>query len=315
MDLDVIYNEDCRSGLINLPENSIDCCVTSPPYFNLRDYGVDCQIGLEDSPEDYIENLADVFDQVRRVLKPDGTLWINIGDCYAGSMKGAANYADNAMNYKQGTNRGMLGKSVVVKKYSGYKNKDLIGIPWMLAFALRSSGWYLRQDIIWAKKNVMPESVTDRCTKSHEYLFLLTKSEKYYFDQEAIRERAVTSKSIVTGQRYRGKKYTENPDKFYKTKSGNAYKYREFRNKRDVWSVSTGRFPGNHFAVFPEKLIVPCILAGCPEEGVILDPFMGAGTTALVAKKLCRKYVGFEINSEYVSIANDRLEKELGLFL
>lgn len=172
MEANIIYNIDCLTGLRNLPDDSIDCCVTSPPYFNLRDYGVSGQIGLEDTPEQYIQKLVGVFHEVRRVLAPAGTLWVNIGDCYAGSGKGAANYPDNAMKYKQGTNRGTVGRSAIVKKFDGYKSKDLIGIPWMLAFALRADGWFLRQDIIWAKPNPMPESMKDRCTKSHEYIFL-----------------------------------------------------------------------------------------------------------------------------------------------
>lgn len=240
MEANIIYNIDCLTGLRNLPDDSIDCCVTSPPYFNLRDYGVSGQIGLEDTPEQYIQKLVGVFHEVRRVLAPAGTLWVNIGDCYAGSGKGAANYPDNAMKYKQGTNRGTVGRSAIVKKFDGYKSKDLIGIPWMLAFALRADGWFLRQDIIWAKPNPMPESMKDRCTKSHEYIFLLTKSPKYYFDCEAIHEKAVTSGTIPTNApRYGGNKYTATPEKFYRTKSGNAYIDREFRNKRDVWTIPT----------------------------------------------------------------------------
>lgn len=197
MQLNTIHTGDCLEGLRKLPDNSVDCCATSPPYFNLRDYGVDGQIGLEDTPEEYISRLVEVFREVRRVLKPEGSLWVNIGDSYMGSMKGAANYPENAMNYKQGTNRGTLGVATIVKKYSGYKRKDLIGIPWMLAFALRADGWYLRQDIIWHKPSVMPESVLDRCTKAHEYIFLLSKCPKYYFDSSSISEPCVTCDSSV----------------------------------------------------------------------------------------------------------------------
>lgn len=279
METNIIYNIDCLTGLRNLPDDSIDCCVTSPPYFNLRDYGVTGQIGLEESPEQYIQKLVGVFHEVKRVLAPAGTLWINIGDCYAGSGKGAANYPDNAVKYKQGTNRGTVGCSTIVKKFDGYKSKDLIGIPWMLAFALRTDGWFLRQDIIWAKPNPMPESMKDRCTKSHEYIFLLTKSPKYYFDCEAIHEKAVTTGTIPTdAPRYGGNKYTATPEKFYRTKSGNAYIDREFRNKRDVWTVPTQPLQEAHFATFPEKLVADCILAGCPENGIVLDPFMGSGS-------------------------------------
>lgn len=316
MEVNVIHNIDCLAGLKNLPSDSVDCCVTSPPYFNLRDYGVSGQIGLEDTPEEYIERLIAVFHEVYRVLSPDGTLWVNIGDSYAGSGKGAANYPDNAMKYKQGTSRGTVGCVSIVKKISGYKKKDLIGIPWMLAFALRDDGWFLRQDIIWAKPNPMPESVTDRCTKSHEYIFMLSKSPKYYFDREAIHEKTVT-KGIMpqnSPPRYSGNKYTSHPDKFFRTKSGNVYMDREYRNKRDVWMIPTKPTKEAHFATFPERLAADCILAGCPENGIVLDPFMGSGTTGIVARKFNRRYIGFELNPEYIQIAKRRLKK-LGLFI
>ena len=314
MRTNIIYNKDCLAGLKDLPDNSIDCCVTSPPYFNLRDYGVEGQMGLEDTPEAYIQKLVCVFDEVHRILRPDGTLWVNIGDSYAGSGKGGACYPDNAKKYKQGTNEGSIAIPATAKQYAGYKNKDLIGIPWMLAFALRSRGWYLRQDIIWAKPNPMPESVKDRCVRSHEYIFLFSKSHKYYFDSEAIREPAQTQGKSMGTSRYGGKKYTATPNVFSRTKSGNAYVNNGFRTKRDVWIVPTRPFPGPHFAVFPESLIVNCILAGCPEGGVVLDPFMGSGTTAVVARKTNRRYVGFELNMSYIEIALARLRSELGLF-
>lgn len=209
----------------------------------------------------------------------------------------------------------MLGATATVKKVIGYKNKDLIGIPWMLAFALRAKGWYLRQDIIWAKPNPMPESVTDRCTKSHEYIFLLTKSSKYYFNQKEIQEPAVAKgKDSGYAHRYGGKKYTETPNKFYRTKSGNAYLYRPFRNKRDVWTIPTKPCKEAHFATYPQELISPCILAGCPEGGIVLDPFMGSGTTAIVAKQMNRNYIGIELNKEYKEIADNRLRTIFGLF-
>ena len=197
MNINQIYNSECLQGLKSLPDNSIHCCVTSPPYYGLRDYGNDSQIGLEKTPEEYIQKLVDVFREVNRVLTKDGTLWLNIGDSYAGSMKGAAGYPDNAMNYKQGTNRETLGKATLVKQCTGCKSKDLIGIPWMLAFSLRSDGWYLRQDIIWSKPSVMPESVKDRCTKSHEYIFLLSKNKKYYFDNESIAEPTSSFDTVI----------------------------------------------------------------------------------------------------------------------
>ena len=335
--LNTIHLGDCLKILRTFPENSIDCCVTSPPYYALRDYGVVGQLGLEDTPEQYIKALIDVFEEVRRVLKPTGTLWLNIGDSYAGSMKGCAKYPDNAMKYKQGTNRGMLGNPAVIKKVGGdYKPKDLIGIPWMLAFALRSHGWYLRQDIIWHKPNPMPESVKDRCTKAHEYIFLLSKERNYYFDAESIAEPVsdATIKRLTQNTdeqegalypgydtpvkaikpRYGGKKYTSTPEKFFRTKSGNAYMEREKRNKRDVWTVSTKPCKEAHFATFPPELIMPCILAECPEGGTVLDPFIGSGTTGMVARTLNRNYVGIDINPEYKMIAEQRIIQCENLF-
>lgn len=310
MTINHIYNSECLSGLKDLSDNSIHCCVTSPPYYGLRDYGNDSQIGLESTPEEYIQKLVNVFSEVRRVIKEDGTLWINIGDSYSGSMKGAAGYPDNAMNYKQGTNRGTLGKATLVKQCTGCKSKDLIGIPWMLAFALRADGWYLRQDIIWNKPSVMPESVKDRCTKSHEYIFLLSKKKKYYFDSESIAEPTTTFDSVIRNRDVTKLNNTPGRTKM-KVLVRNDYLT---RNKRSVWTVATQPLKEAHFATFPEKLIVDCIKAGCPEGGVVLDPFIGSGTTAIVARKLNRNYVGFELNPEYVSIANKRLRKELGIF-
>lgn len=322
LDINKTHNMDCLAGLKLMDDNSVNCCVTSPPYYGLRDYGVDGQIGMEETPEQYIEKLVNVFREVRRVLRDDGTLWVNIGDSYCGT--GSKEYYKDP-KYADGRN----GQSVsVTQKIVGYKSKDLIGIPWMLAFALRADGWYLRQDIIWAKPNPMPESVTDRCTKSHEYIFLLSKSARYYFDADAIAEESVTGyrdreknngESAVDTKtrghkgccgnatsRYGGNKYTATPDAFNRTKSGNAYDYRPFRNKRDVWTVATQPFGEAHFATFPPKLIEPCILSGCPVGGVVLDPFMGSGTTAQVAISLQRNYVGFELNPAYIDIANNK---------
>lgn len=305
-----IHISECLSGLKELPDNSVNCCVTSPPYYGLRDYGNKRQIGLEKTPEEYIEKLVAVFHEVRRVMVDDGTLWVNIGDSYAGSMKGAAGYPENAMNYKQGTNRGTLGKATLVKQCTGCKNKDLIGIPWMLAFALRADGWYLRQDIIWSKPSVMPESVTDRCTKSHEYIFLLSKSKKYYFNAKAIAEPATSFDANV---RNRDATKLNNTPGRTKMKGLVRNDYLT-RNKRSVWTVATQPLREAHFATYPEKLIVDCIKAGCPEDGIVLDPFIGSGTTAIVARKLNRNYIGFELNPNYVCIAERRIEKELGLF-
>lgn len=333
-----IYNSECLRGLKTLPDNSINCCVTSPPYYGLRDYGSDKQIGLEKTPEEYIQKLVAVFHEIKRVLKDDGTLWVNIGDSYAGSMKGAAGYPDNAMNYKQGTNRGTLGKATLVKQCTGCKPKDLIGIPWMLAFALRADGWYWRDTIIWSKPNPMPESVKDRCTKSHEYILLFAKSRSYYFDSDAIKVSAKestisrvrqdidnqlgSSRSLKTngnmkaviGGRKRIMKSMSTSDPMFRNNTSREYEYTDTANKRSVWEVSTSAYRDAHFAVFPPKLIVDCIKAGSPEGGVVLDPFMGSGTTAIVSRKLNRNYVGFELNPDYIKIAENRIYNELGIF-
>ena len=306
MDINKIYCMDNREGLKLLDDNSIDCCVTSPPYWNLRDYGVDGQIGLEQTPEEYVQQMVDVFHEVKRALKPEGTLWLNLGDSYSGSGKGAANYPGDYP--KQNTNAGSLTtKGTVGYVPPGLKSKDLVGIPWMIAFALRADGYYLRQDIIWAKPNPMPESVTDRCTKSHEYIFLLSKSEHYYYDNEAIAEDTVYpvgSRPDKKRGEFKGK-YHAHED--FKHISDSFRTIRDKRNKRSVWTVATRPFRGAHFATFPEQLIEPCILAGCPEGGIVLDPFMGAGTTAVVAWKHNRNYIGFELNPEYVKISENRL--------
>ncbi len=326
----VIFGDALR-GLKMLENESVDTCITSPPYYNLRDYGKDEQIGRENTPEEYINNLVLIFREVRRVLKKDGTLWINIGDCYAGSGKGGSSYPENAKKYKQGSNRGSIGIYLSKTTSPECKPKDLIGIPWMLAFALRNDGWYLRQDIIWAKPNPMPESVRDRCTKSHEYIFLLSKSARYYYDAEAIAEPCATSSMARYSQdlehqagservqgktngnvkaalpRYGGKKYTAHPEMFCRTKSGNAYDFRPKRNKRDVWTVSTKPFKGAHFATFPDTLITPCVLAGSKEGGVVLDVFCGSGTTLMVANRYGRNGIGIELNDAYEQLIKDRI--------
>ena len=289
--------------LKTMPSQSVNMCVTSPPYFGLRDYGVDGQIGLEDTPDAYIARLVDVFREVKRVLRDDGTLWVNIGDSYCGTGD-KGDYKDP--KYADGRNGQSVSKT---KNVNGCKHKDLIGIPWMLAFALRADGWYLRQDIIWQKPNPMPESVRDRCTKSHEYIFLLSKSPQYFFDHDAMKEESVCTISQGKSQehRYGGNKYTATPDKFNRTKSGNAYAYTGYRNKRDVWSVATVPYAGAHFATFPEQLITPCVLAGSPADGVVLDCFNGAGTTGVVCARNGRQYIGIELNPEYVTLANERI--------
>lgn len=312
MNINKIYNIDCLAGLRTLADESVNCCVTSPPYFNLRDYGCEAQIGLENTPDEYISKLVDVFREVKRVLKNDGTLWVNIGDSYAGSGKGAWKEKGKQKEiYVPDPNSPQCKNA---KIWKGIKPKDLIGIPWMLAFALRADGWYLRQCIIWNKPNAMPESVTDRCTKSHEYIFLLSKSARYKYDYKAISEKSVWAekdKRLINGPT-QSKKARNSP---YQCKRQGVYCKDMLRNKRDVWTVMTASFKGAHFAVFPKKLIVDCIKAGCPIDGIVLDPFMGAGTTAVVAQKLNRYYIGFELNKEYVELANKRLRDELGLFM
>lgn len=306
-----VINSDCIRGLKDLPNCSVNCCVTSPPYYGLRDYGVDGQIGLEETPEAYVEKMVAVFREVRRVLKNDGTMWLNLGDSYS-SHKDCKSIGQTIAlgTSREHAHEMELGKSRVrdskMLKSQGYKNKDLIGIPWMVAFALRADGWYLRQDIIWHKPNPMPESVTDRCTKAHEYIFLLSKSARYYYDADAIKEPLadVNRTNFQSGSRPNGKNKDRNDNDLSERSKDVVY---EDRNKRSVWTVTTKPFSEAHFATFPEDLIVPCIKAGCPEGGVVLDPFMGAGTTALVALKLNREYIGFELNPEYVKIAEKRL--------
>ena len=306
-----IINGNSLEVLKSLPDNSIDCCVTSPPYYALRDYGCDGQIGLEETPEKYIESLCDVFSEVRRVLTPEGTLWLNIGDSYNGNKVGNTEVVKN----KKVSESNDFHK----KLWGGAKPKDLIGIPWMLAFALRSQGWYLRQDIIWHKPNPMPESVTDRCTKSHEYIFLLSKSQKYYFDYESIMEPCADQErnNFQSGSRANGINKDRNDNDLgerSKTWKPKTIDNQKVRNKRSVWEVNTKPCKEAHFATYPFELIKPCILAGCPENGIVLDPFMGSGTTAIVARSLNRNYLGVELNPEYIKIAHKRLEKHLGMF-
>jgi len=285
--------------LKTLESESVDCCVTSPPYWGLRDYGVEGQLGLEKTPEEYVAKLVEVFREVKRVLKKEGTLWLNLGDSYGGSGKGpAGNFKDSGERHLDG----------ITTPYSDdiIKPKDLIGIPWRVAFALQADGWYLRQDIIWSKPNPMPESVTDRCTKSHEYIFLLTKSARYYYDQEAIQEKSGGYKSSGLVHKENNKRWGTGLE------STQNHVPTENRNKRSVWTITTKPFKEAHFATFPEDLVVPMIKAGCPEGGTVLDPFFGAGTTGLVAKKLFRNYIGIELNPEYVTMAERRIEGQCG---
>jgi DNA modification methylase len=319
--MNTIINSDCIEGLKQLPDESVDYCVTSPPYFGLRDYGHEGQIGLEETPDAFVNKMVEVFTEVKRVLKKEGTLWLNLGDSYASNTKGNGRN-DTAKMYRENSQHLAVDNKMKVKH--GMKEKDLMGIPWMVAFALRSSGWYLRQDIIWHKPNPMPESVTDRCTKSHEYIFLLSKSAKYYYNHEAIFEVANydgRKDTVMKGSEKYANGYfpTDTKTQSIATVGHERWKHKtengEFaRNKRSVWTVTTKPFSEAHFATFPEDLIVDCIKAGCPEDGIVLDPFMGAGTTALVASKLNRNFIGFELNPEYIEIAKKRLQNELGMF-
>ena len=298
-----IYQGDVLKVLKTFPDESIHCCVTSPPYWGLRDYGVEGQLGLESTAEEYVANLVEVFREVKRVLRDDGTLWLNLGDSYSGNCSQASN------NGRAGF--GNARERLVNRKGEGLKPKDLVGIPWMVAFALRADGWYLRQDIIWHKPNCMPESVKDRCTKAHEYIFLLSKNRKYYYDYEAVKEPL----SIATVNDLKSRKTLNNKGTHGDTRKDLGRNRDEYvpkdgkRNKRTVWTVTTKPFKGAHFAVFPEDLIEPCILAGCPEGGIVLDPFMGSGTTAVVALKHNRNYIGIELNPEYIKIAEKRISE------
>lgn len=375
MELNKIYQGNCLEVLKTFEDNSIDCGVSSPPYYGLRDYGTEEQIGLEETPELYVSKLVEVFTEVKRVLKDEGTLWLNLGDSYAGGG-GNSGHTKNTKNL--GRNTSSYGSTSGIKINRGKRNssrwgggnipatgtlkpKDLIGIPWMVAFALRSSGWYLRQDIIWHKPNPMPESVTDRCTKSHEYIFLLSKSAKYYYDTDSIRTEVKDSTVQRMMQQIESQKGSERvPGKTnvnmkavgpgrnpapQDNRGGNqasasgikAYSHRGtgdkkltghsgnfdsegnligggMANKKSVWTVTTKPFSEAHFATFPQDLIVDCIKAGCPENGIVLDPFNGAGTTSLVARKLNRNFIGIELNADYIKIAQKRLRNQLGMF-
>lgn len=321
-----IYQGDCLLELQNLPAESVHCCVTSPPYWGLRDYGVFGQIGLEKTPEEYVAKMVEVFREVKRVLRDDGTLWLNLGDTYAASR--SYQVPDNKHSSCDEHQKGSRAVP------DGLKPKNLCGIPWRVAFALQADGWYLRQDIIWHKPNPMPESVTDRCTKSHEYIFLLSKSERYYYNSDAIKE-PVTGNSHARGNGVNPKSIKIpngwDTDKgshgaFHRQGRGTGDRYKikqnesfssavkdlvDFRNKRSVWSVPTFPFPNAHFATFPPDLIKPCILAGCSEGGTVLDPFLGSGTTAYVAKELGRRCIGIELNEKYIPLAKERIIQEV----
>ena len=290
---------DCLKSLKTMPDQSVHCCVTSPPYFGLRDYGVDGQLGLEASPEEFVEALVIVLREVRRVLRDDGTLWLNLGDSYARNpAKGQHKPGDSGKQaYLYDTGGGRASSTST----AGLPEKNLIGIPWRVGFALQADGWYLRQDIIWQKPNPMPESVTDRCTKSHEYVFLLSKSPRYFFDSAAIKEDAVKG---AAGSSFSTGKTAEHQ----LGRSSDAVRIEDGkRNRRSVWTIATRPYKGAHFATFPPALIEPCILAGCPVGGTVLDPFGGSGTTAGVALAHGREAVICELNAEYADLMPARI--------
>jgi site-specific DNA-methyltransferase (adenine-specific) len=270
-----IIQGDCREALKQIDADSVHTCVTSPPYFGLRDYGGgEGEIGSEQEVNEYVQALVDVFREVRRCLRPDGTLWLNLGDSYMAQKNVAP--PPQSIGGQRDMPTFIPGNR---REQKGLKHKDLIGIPWRVAFALQADGWWLRQDIIWSKPNPMPESVADRCTKSHEYIFLPSKKSHYYYDHETIKE------TTMSGE--------------------------EKKNKRSVWTVNTKGYKGAHFAVYPKNLILPCILAGCPEGGTVLDPFTGSGTTAVVALENKRNFVGTELNPEYIQLAENRIKEEI----
>jgi DNA modification methylase len=303
-----IETGDCLEVLRGLPPCfRVNCCVTSPPYFGLRDYGHAGQIGLEQTPDEYVAKLVAVFREVRRVLRNDGTLWLNLGDSYSTDTKWGGSSGEK--NGEQGG-----GARRTMRLQTGAKPKDLLGIPWRVAFALQADGWWLRQDIIWSKPNPMPESVRDRCTKAHEYLFLLSKGPRYHFDSEAIAEQATGESPGNTKATKGGRAYDAGASEHRTAANLHNIGARETRNKRSVWEVATQPFSEAHFATFPPALIEPCILAGCPKGGTVLDPFFGAGTTGLVADRLGRDCIGIELNPEYAALAERRIQGDAGMF-
>lgn len=303
-----IINGDCRDVLKTLPDESVHCVVTSPPYFGLRDYGVDGQIGLEATPDAFVAEMVGVFREVRRVLRSDGTLWLNLGDSYAGS------WGNQGRKEGRGEQRSVNGPMIQnLRPYPdkksntgkivqpGLKPKDRMMIPAQVALALRGDGWWLRDEIIWFKRNPMPISVVDRTTPAHEMLYLLSKSARYYYDHEAVKEDAVSTHPSGNG--------FARPQQLARGGRGSAEQWAptEKRNRRSVWDVPVRPFPGAHFATFPPDLIEPCVKAGCPEGGTVLDPFGGAGTTGLVADRLGRNAILIELNPDYAAMASRRV--------
>lgn len=304
-----LYVGDCIEVMRTLPDGCVQCVVTSPPYWGLRSYLSDdhddksMELGSEATPAEYLENMVAVFAEVKRVLRDDGTLWLNMGDSYAGAPSGSFDSGNRGKGQEGGEFRANKAFNTAI---GSLKPKDLCGMPWRLAFALQADGWYLRSDIIWHKPNPMPESCTDRPTKSHEYVFLLTKRPRYYFDAEAVKEAA-------TCDRVRGPAEHPCPD----TNGNSGLARRDSggtRNIRSVWTIPTAPYPKAHFATYPPKLVEPCIKAGCAEGGTVLDPFCGSGTTGAVALKLGRRFIGIELNAEYADLAIERISSEATLF-
>jgi len=315
-----IREGDCLESLRAMPAGSVQCCVTSPPYWGLRDYGHGDQLGMEETPDLFVANMVKVFAGVKRVLRDDGTLWLNIGDSYAGS------WGNQGRKSERGTQRPINGEMLTpvhdgrypdarsntgkIPDGANFKAKDLVGIPWLLAFALRADGWYLRSEIIWAKPNPMPESVTDRPTKAHEQVFLLTKSPRYFYGADAVREAHEHPNATRTRGSFAPGSLQENLGKYWKTPNGN---HPSGRNKRTVWTVATQPFAGAHFATFPPKLIEPMVLAGSKPGDTVLDPFSGSGTTGMVALRHDRSYIGLELNPEYAELSRNRIRDDAPL--
>ena len=297
-----ILNGDVRQALASLPDQSVQTVITSPPYWGLRDYGTTGQLGQEDTPYEFVENLVEIFRDVKRVLRDDGTVWLNLGDSYVGTGHKGEHKDPKYSNGRNGQT------TALNNKVEGLKSKDLIGIPWRVAFALQADGWYLRQDIIWAKPNPMPESVKDRCTKSHEYIFLLSKKPKYFFDHVAMKEPATTKNGKP---RQFG---ASNQVGTLRNDEGRIFEDTGLRNKRDVWFVPTKPYKGAHFAVYPTALIEPCVLAGSKPNDTVLDIFSGSGTTGVVALQNGRNYIGIEISKDYAELSEQRLTTEVGIF-
>ena len=305
-----IIHADVLDGLAQMDDGSVQTCVTSPPYWGLRDYGVEGQIGLEKTPEEYVERMVRVLREVRRVLKDDGTLWLNLGDSYASFRDSMCVPQTISGEQRSMPTFGASNRGAAAFASSAIKHKDIVGIPWRVAFALQADGWYLRQDIIWHKPNPMPESVRDRCTKAHEYIFLLSKSDRYFYDHKSILEDAKWERwgdqTVVKEQ--------QGTAKWIGNKSKEELQAIGKKNRRSVWTVATKPYKGAHFATFPPKLIEPCILAGCPEGGTVLDPFCGSGTTGMVALRHGRRFIGIELNAEYVDMAHRRIQGDMPLF-